>query len=195
MKVKAVLLTAVMAVAMVGQAADWNFGVNPGATWNGYVNAFELDGTTFATGFGEDPLTGRGTFSGATLSMQPNTRLYDDVIADAFWVDQITFEANKVIEFNMYQEVTGTIGDTVNFNFSTIADNVPAGYEARGFIKVLDGFASWATTQYEWVELVAGQSANLDLVVADAGTGSEIVQAGFSLKGIAVTATSAEGQA
>ena len=181
-----------MAVAMVGQAADWEFGVNPAESWNGYVNAFELDNTTFATGFGEDPLTGRGTFSGATLSMQPNTRLYDDVIADAFWVDQITFEANKIIEFNMYQEVSATIGDTVTFDFETIANNVPAGYTAIGFIKVLDGFASWATTQFEQVDLVAGNTGHLELTVADAGSGSEILQAGFALRGVAVTAGSAD---
>ena len=186
MKVRTALLTAVMAVAMVGQAADWNLGVTPSSTWNGWVNAFELDGTTFATGFGEATATGRGDFTGSTLNLRPNTRLYDETILDAFWVNQTTLEANKVIEFNMYQEYAGTIGDTVNFNWSGLSSDL-SGYEVVGFIKVLDAFASWATTQIETKPVVVGSSGQLNLTVADAGAGDEFIQAGFWIKGLAVS--------
>ena len=186
MKVRTALLTAVMAVAMVGQAADWNLGVTPSSTWLGWVNAFELDGTTFAAGFGEATATGRGDFTGSTLNLRPNTRLYDENFADAFWVDQGTLEGNKIVEFNMYQEYAANIGDTVEFNWTGVSSDLD-GYEVVGFIKVLDAFASWATTQIASADVVVGESASVSLTVADAGAGSEFIQAGFWIKGVNVS--------
>jgi hypothetical protein len=188
MKVRTALLTAVVAVAMVGQAADWNLGLAPGTSWGGWVNAFELDGTTFATGFGEDPLTGKGSFDGVNkVTLAPNTRLYDENFADDYWVSSADFSALKIVEFNYYQEYEAAIGDTVEFNWTGLSSDLPAGYEVLGFIKVLDAFASWATTQYEFAPVVPGVSQSLSFTVADAGDGGEFIQAGFAIKGLPVS--------
>jgi len=197
MKLNKLLLTALTAGAFIGASLPSNaqitFTVDPGQTWSGYVNAFELDGTTFATGFPDATADLRANFAGSDLLLQPNTRLYDTVVGDAFWVDQITFEANKVIEANMYQERIddAQIGQSVSFYFNTIANNLPVGYEAVGFIKVLDAFGTWATTQITTTPLVAGQDWVLTIPeVFDPGDGTASVQAGFYLKGVAVTASS-----
>ncbi len=123
--------------------------------------------------------------------MSPNTRLYDENVANPFWVDQGTFLGNKSIEFNYYQERIddAQIGQTAVFSFSTVANSLPAGYEAVGFIKVLDAFASWATTQIVTEPLVAGQGSTLSVVVGDPGAGTASVQAGFWLRGLAVSAS------
>jgi hypothetical protein len=199
MKLNKIALATMTAVTLMGVSLQSNaqlaFSVNPNAAWFGYINAFNLD-NTYATGFPDATADLRASFAAGPatpLTLSPNTRLYDTVLSEPFWVDQITFAPNKIIEANIYQEVSSVpIGTTVTFDFSTIANTLPSGYEARGFIKVLDGFATWATTQYQYVNLVAGQSASVSFVVADAGAGSELVQAGFSLKGLAVTGSSAE---
>jgi len=198
MKLKRLLLATIATGALIGGSfqsnAQLGFTVDPGQPWYGYINAFELDGTTYATGFPDATADLRASFSGPTLSLQPNTRLYDGVLSDPYWVDQITFLPNKIIEANMYQETSGAglLGQTVTFDFTTVASSLPPGYEARGFIKVLDGLATWATTQYEWVDLVPGNTEQLSFVVASPGAGTPFVQAGFSLKGVAVTGGSPE---
>jgi len=188
----AALAVCAIAVGSMESRADKVFSVDPGASWYGYINAFELDGITFATGFPEGNLTTMSANFAAgpanPLTLGPNTRLYDDVILDPYWVDQGTFVGNKIIEANMYQEDGGgVIGETVTFNWSTISNDLPAGYSAVAFIKVLDGLASWATTQYEFAPLVGGSGGSLSFIVADAGAGSEFVQAGFAIKGLAVS--------
>ena len=193
MKVRNILLTAVMAVTLFGasvesQAADWEFGVTPNSTLLGYINVFD-QAFNYQFGFAEGNLaTASGSFAAGPsnpLTLGPNTRLYDENIADPFWVNQTTLEANLITEFVMYQEVLGAVGETVNFNFETIVNSLPAGYSAIGFIKVLDEFAPWAPPQSEQIDLVAGSSANLNLTTASTG----IIQAGFAITGAYVASS------
>jgi hypothetical protein len=178
--------------------ANINFDVNPVANWLGYINIFN-QADVFQFGFPEGNLgTASGSFApgpSEPLTLGPNTRLYDENILDPFWVDQGTFEATLVSEFNIYQEIfdadpVAFVGQTVDFAFETVANDLPAGYEAVGFIKVLDGFSSWSTYQIETVPLVAGQTEAISLVVNNSGItggGTPFVQAGFSVKGAYVS--------
>lgn len=184
---KLLVVLALLAVTSIA-SADITFGVDESEAWYGYMNIFN-QADEFQFGWVEGTIdTASANWASLPLTMSPNTRLYDENASDSFWVDQVTGEAVLVAEFNYYQEVEGTIGETITFDFTTVTNNLPAGYEARGFIKVLDGFASWATTQYEWVDLSPGFST-ISFIVADAGAGSEIVQAGFSIKGAYVAGT------
>lgn len=197
------LVAACTAAALVGGSlqsqAQIAFHVDPNQTWLGFINIFN-QANAYQFGFVEGNVaTASANWAAGPslpLTMSPNTRLYDENVGDPFWVDQGTFMATLVSEFNFYQErfdadPTAFVGQTVTFGFETIANNLPAGYEAVGFIKVLDGFSSWATYQIETASLVAGQSGSLSLVVSDSGitgAGTPFVQAGFWVKGAYVSA-------
>ncbi len=199
---KTLTVAILAAFAIVGGTvqADLNFTVDPGAAQFAYVNAFNISDDTPATDFGYTAAQSPSTFVGNTQVLGPNTDIYTangggTVDEDTFW---FTGDGSgtqlKYLEVATYQEVTGTIGETVTFDFLTVATTLKdSGYEAVGFIKVLDGFASWATTQYEFVDLTAGSLESLSLVIADAGAGSEIVQAGFAVTGLYVDPTTAAG--
>ena len=182
MKVRNVLFTTMMVGVLIGgavksHAALIDFDVDQSAAWFGYVTS-----TPYTGAYG--PADQRSNFADATTLI-----LQSNVLA----------EDNEPLKFNgfsneasTYQEVLGAIGDVVTFDFKTIGDNLTAqGYTAIGFIKVLDGGASWATTQFEFVDLTVGSQENLSLTVADAGAGTEIVQAGFTITGVFDTTGSA----
>jgi hypothetical protein len=189
-------LVLIVAVAVMGQAyaADFNYGVTPESTWLGYINVFD-QADNFQFGFPEStPSTASANWApgpAQPLTMSPNTRLYDENVLDPFWVDQTTFEATLVSEFNYYQEAVGAVGNTVQFDYEVVANSLPAGYEAVGFIKVLDGFSSWATYQIETADLTAG-SKTLSLTVDGSGItggGVPFIQAGFWVKGAYVSSS------
>lgn len=167
------LLMAVVLMGAQSHAALLEFTVDGTESWNGWMNS-----ATHSQGWGTPEL--RANFSDdTTLFLQSNVNHGDAVAGDV---------GVLVMEANMYQEVTGAVGDIVTFDFLTVADDLTAaGYTAVGFIKVLDGGASWATTQHETVPLVAGTPGLVSLTVADAGAGSEIIQAGFTITGFSDT--------
>ncbi|NDV61909.1 PEP-CTERM sorting domain-containing protein [Puniceicoccales bacterium CK1056] len=166
-------------------SAQLNFTVDPGAAWNGFVNTFSVadDSFQFGFGYGDFP-NAQSTFSGSTLSLGANKGIYDVEAANPVWVNQTTGDPELYIEYAFYQEVVGAaIGTTVNFDFETITQGLPAGYSVVAFAAVLDGFVTWATTQLETAPLVSGVTDSLSLVVASPGTGTPVVQAGFRVTG------------
>jgi len=193
MKLKKLLLATLTAGALLGGSlqsnAQLDFTVDPGQNWLGYINVFD-QADNFQFGFGEGtPSTASANWApgpAQPLTMSPNTRLYDENVADPFWVDQITFEANKVVEANFYQEVDGLDGQDITFGYDVLLNTLPAGYSAQGFIKVLDAGAGWATVQSTFADLTPG-GAGLSLTVGAAI--DPRVQAGFYVKGVAITAT------
>ncbi len=196
----AILATVALVVYSLESRADLEFGVNPNANWLGFINVYD-QADNFQFGFAEGTAaTASANWAAGPalpLTLSPNTRLYDENVLDPFWVDQGTFEATLVSEFNYYQETfdadpNAFIGQIATFSFDTIANSLPAGYEAVGFIKVLDGFSSWATYQITTTPLVAGQAGNLNLIVDDSGitgAGTPFVQAGFWIKGAYVSSS------
>ena len=200
MRTRKLVLTAVMAVALIGISAqaDINFTVDSGATQFAYVNAFNISDDAPAADFEYNPDLSPSSFAGPVQTLGLNTDIYTangggTVAENAFW---FTGDGSgtqlKYVEVATYQQAAGTIGETINFDFSVLSVDLPVGYQAVGFIKVLDAGASWATTQFETVDLTSGLGAkNINLIVADAGAGTEAVQAGFYITGDYVSPTTA----
>lgn len=193
MKLKRLLLAILSAGAVIGGSLQSNaqiyFSVDPNEAWYGYINMWD-PANNYLFGFVEGNVaTASASWApgpAQPLTLGPNTRLYDENISDPVWVDQGTFLATRVSEFDYYQEHIddSQIGQSVAFEFSTVANSLPQGYEAVGFIKVLDAFATWTTTQIVTAPLVAGQSMTLSIPeVLDPGAGTADVQAGFYVKG------------
>lgn len=204
MKLKNLTLATLSASLLIGGSlqsnAQLDFTVDPGANWLGYINVFN-QANVYQFGFPEGNVaTASANWAAGPaqpLTLSPNTRLYDENVLDPFWVNQATFEATLVSEFNYYQERFNPDplvlqGQTATFYFDTVANSLPAGYEAVGFIKVLDGFSSWSTYQMTTTPLVAGQNAAISLVVNGSGltgAGTPFVQAGFWVKGAYVSSS------
>jgi hypothetical protein len=195
----AIALTGVMIGGLA--QADIAFTVDPAATQFAYVNAFNISDDSFATGFGYNPVLSTSAFSGNTQILGPNTDIYTGnnggaVGEDGFWFtgDQSGTQI-KYVEVATYQEAGNrTIGETITFDFTVTANTLLSnGYTGIGFIKVLDAGGSWATTQFEQVDSATLGDQSLSLVVADAGAGTETVQAGFAITGLYVDTATAAG--
>jgi len=113
------------------------------ATWNGYMNVFELPenggGFVFGSGWGLGDLRALVTTGSNSVELLPNINTYADNTADAFWVNQTTGAGNKNMEANTYVEP----GASANENDLTFAGNVvnndlDTEYTAKYFIKALD---------------------------------------------------------
>lgn len=159
-------------------------GVNPAATWYGYMNVFETPanggGYLWGSSWGTADLRA-GFGSGDVLTLAPNTNCYN--AADAYWVNP-DGSGNKDMEANFYQEWFGTLGgQTVTFNYSVLANTLPAGYTAQAFIKVLDPDSGWATVQSAYLDLTAG-AGSVSLAVNAIAT--PVTQVGFMVRGLVV---------
>jgi hypothetical protein len=193
---KNVFLT-MLVMCLVGAAgADYYLNVdedlNVGA---GYINVYSADGTTWVQGFAYPNADLRATTTGSTAGgdfqalLQANTLLYTANKTNPFWVDQTTLLGAKQPEANYYHEKDGLDGQPIEFEFRVLSNNLTAaGYECRGFIKVLDAGGNWATTTYEYTDLTVGtHTLNIP---GSAVTGADPrVQAGFSVKGLNVNTT------
>lgn len=154
--------------------------VDPGASWLGYMNVFELpaNGGAFVFGgtWGTTDLV--ATFSGDTLTLAPNT-IGD---ADPFWYvggGGPGAPGNKTMEANMYVENTGDWnGQNVTFSGLVLDNSLVSPYTSIAFIK---GFApDYSSFNVVSAPLVAGEfSINLDTIADPA----RHVQFGFTTVG------------
>ena len=112
--------------------------IDPGATWNGFMNWFATpaDGGGYVGGGGWAPADLRATFSGPVLTLAPNTNLDRDVPTDPYWWKPDT-TANKYLEANMYiQDDTGTLsGTSLSFSGTVVSNTLAAQYSVVAFIK------------------------------------------------------------
>ena len=184
---KLIVLLAVLVMTGAVQA-DIISDINPADTWNGYVNAFELDGTTYATGWVESAVgTMSANWSGADLTVSGNTRLYDENLTNPYWVNP-DGSPNKIVEGNYYREWGGGAlsGQNVTFNFQVLENSTPAGFTAEAFIKTLNAGGDWSTTQFVTEALTVGShSFNVDIDVLPGCA----VQTGFYFKGTLLSAS------
>jgi hypothetical protein len=149
-------LLAVSAVAGVclTASAQVNIGLDPGASWIGFMNVFDLPQNTgngnpyppnlgayqFGSSWGTADL--RASFSGTVLTLQANT------IGDPapYWYQPSGGPGaigNKIMDANMYVEKTGLWnGQTVNFSATVLNNNLVGavnqignGWTAVAFIK------------------------------------------------------------
>ena len=111
--------------------------VDPSATWNGFMNVFELPsnggGFVFNSGWGTADLT--ATFSGPVLTLGPNS--VNDT--STFWYQgggAPGHPGNKNMDANMYVEVTGGLsGQSVTFKGNVLSNTFISPYTSVAFIK------------------------------------------------------------
>jgi hypothetical protein len=179
---KAVLTAACSAALLTSVAGAATVGVDDSsAPWLGFMNVFELDGTSFVfgSGWGIGDLVTSFDDGANTMTMSPNT-VGDP---DPFWYQGgggPGAPGNKVMEANIYQEVSdGSLsGTTVTFEGTVLANTYTAAHEARLFIR--DWAPDFSSVNEIYIDAVAGDfSFSLD---TDAGVGRH-VQWGLQTKG------------
>jgi hypothetical protein len=112
--------------------------VDPGASWLGFMNVFELPanggGYVFGSPWGVADLT--ATFSGPVLTLKPAPI----TTSDSFWYQGGAggpgASGNKNMEANMYQEVTGPLaGVNLTFTGRVLSNTWESPYTTMAFIK------------------------------------------------------------
>ena len=178
--VSAVLLVC----AAESQAAT--FTVDPGASWSGFMNVFELPanggGYAFGSGWGTADLS--ANFSGDTLVLSPNT-INDPATYWYIGGGGPGAAGNKIMEANFYQEFTGSLnGQSVTFSGNVLANTLTTSHTALAFIK--DFAPDYSSSVTTTVPLAPGSfSVTLD-TINDPG---RHIQFGFQMTGVNVWAT------
>lgn len=172
----AMIGTSVSANAVVGVTV----GVDPVASWIGYMNVFELpsNGGAFLWGSGWGTADLNASFSGATLTLTPNT-IGDP---DPYWYTPSGgpgATGNKAMHASMYVENSLSLGgQTVTFTGNVLANTLVSPYTSIAFIKDFDpGYGSFNVITAPLVNGVF--SINL---ATDPGAGRH-VQYGFETVG------------
>ena len=125
------------AMATPSSAAD--VGIDPSATWLGFMNVFELPanggGYVFGSGWGTPDLTAVFSNSNTLLTLGPNS--VNDT--NAFWYTPSGgpgSTGNKICDANFYQESTGVYtGQTLNFSGTVLTNTMISPYTQVAFIK------------------------------------------------------------
>ena len=172
--------------ASVSNAATVTVG-DSSAPWIGFMNVFELDGSSFvfASAWGIGDLTATFDDAAPSVTMGPNT-IGDP---DPFWYiggGGPGAAGNKVMEANLFQEQTGGAlnGVTVTFEGFVTANSLTSAHQARIFIRdFASDFSSFNETIIDATE--GAFSISLD-TIADS---TRVVQWGVQVKGVNVWAT------
>ncbi|HYG23578.1 MAG TPA: PEP-CTERM sorting domain-containing protein [Verrucomicrobiae bacterium] len=160
--------------------------VDPGASWLGYMNVFNLpsDGGAFQFGSSWGTSDLRASFSGDTLTLAPNT------IGDlaAYWYiggGAPGAPGNKIMEANFYQETTGPLsGQMVTFTGTVLANSLTTSHTAVAFIK--DFAPDYSSSVTTTVPLTPGM---FSVSLATINDPARHVQFGFQMTGVNVWAT------
>ncbi|MEM9373722.1 MAG: hypothetical protein AAGA55_08760 [Planctomycetota bacterium] len=199
---KRIAAVAVTALLAAPAAADVNVGIDQSdAPWLGFMNVFELDGSTFVfgSGWGVPDLTTSFDDGANSLTFGPNT------IGDPneFWYQGGRpgedpndpndnggpgAAGNKVMEANLFQQVSdGSLsGTTVNFSGTILADTLTGAHVASVFIR--DFAEDFSSVNETLVQLDDSGSFNISLDTIDDGTARN-VQWGIQVKGVNVWVT------
>lgn len=143
-----IVLYAVLVAAVSANAATYT--VDPGASWLGFMNVFDLpaDGGAYRFGSGWGTADLVATFSGPTLTLAPNTVNPPTGLADTYWYKP-DGSGNKSMDASFYQEFTGSLaGQTVTFTGNVLANSLTPAHTSVAFIKDFapDYSSSIATT-------------------------------------------------
>ncbi len=177
MRMKKVFVMAALCLIGAAQADVVVNGADPGATWLGYMNVFDM-GMNYQWGSPWGTAHLRAGFAGNTLLLQSNTNCWNP--AEPYWV--VNGAPNKIMEGNFYQEWYGGLaGQTVTFNYLVLSNNLAAeGYSTKAFIKVLDPASGWATINMVSADLTPGLNT-LTLTVNPIAL--PVTQVGFAVLG------------
>ncbi|MFG0245613.1 MAG: hypothetical protein ACF8MF_06130 [Phycisphaerales bacterium JB052] len=157
------------------------------APWLGFMNVFELDGSTYAFGssWGVADLTAEFDDGAGTLTMGPNT-IGDP---DPYWYiggGGPGAMGNKIMEANLYQQVDGDLaGTTVNFSGNVLSITLTDAHDARVFIRDFAADYSSSVDVFADVDAAGNFSISLDTI----DDVSRHVQWGIQVKGVNVWVT------
>ena len=135
------LTAALLLGAALSVRADVTVGVDPVASWIGFMNVFNLPadggGFVFNGVWGTADLN--ASFSGPVATLTPNTSISRDVpLTDTFWWKP-SGEGNKNMDANFYVQDDSLAGQTVTFTGVVLANTLVAPYTSTIFIKDFDG--------------------------------------------------------
>ena len=129
------------AALLIGAAANVRaavtVGVDPSATWIGFMNVFELPshGGAFVFNGGWGTADLNASFAGPVATLTPNTSISRDVpLTDTFWW-QANGEGNKNMDANFYVQSDAIAGQTVNFTGLVLGNTLVSPYASTIFIK------------------------------------------------------------
>jgi hypothetical protein len=131
------LATLLLFGTMTAAKADVFVEVDPGATWIGYMNVFNLpaDGGGYLWGSGWGVPDLNATFSSTALTLTPNTSISRDVpLTDTYWW-KTDGSGNKTMDANLYVQNDALAGETVNFSGVVLANSLVSPYTSTIFIK------------------------------------------------------------
>ena len=159
------------------------------ATWNGYMNVFELPenggGYVFGQPWGVPELSAIFTPSVNNVKLLPNTNTYAENPTDGFWVNQTTGAGNKNMEAITFIEPgAGANDNDLAFGGNVVGNTLDAAYSAKYFIKALDpnnGFAD-VFNGSKTFDLPASGTFSVSATAAELPAGL-IVQYGFVMVG------------
>jgi hypothetical protein len=134
---KSSLIAALFLGTVVRSNADTTLTVDPGASWLGFMNVFELPsnggGYVFGSPWGVADLS--ASFSGSVLTLAPNS-INDP---SSFWYTPSGgpgAAGNKTMDANMYVESTGPLaGQNVTFTGIVLGNTLVNPYTSVAFIK------------------------------------------------------------
>lgn len=185
------LKSCLAALALAGSAlssqAQVDVTVDPGASWQGYMNVFELPSNGGAYVFGSPWGTGDlvANFSGPVLTLSPNT--IDD--PNPFWYTPSGgpgAAGNKIMEANMYvQNDGGWAGQTVSFSGTVLANSFTSAHSTVAFIRdFAPDFSSFNVTS-----IALGGPGDFTISLATINDPARHVQYGFTTTGVNVWVT------
>lgn len=175
--------------------ADVSVGIDPSSgPWLGYMNVFNLDGGfVFGSPWGIPDLVANFDDGANTLTVSPNT------IGDPneFWYQDPTGSGNpnpggpgapgnKIMEANLYQQVTGAFaGQTVTFSGTVLSNTFTDAHDVRVFIR--DFAADFSSSVDVFAEIDAAGAFSISL--ATVNDASRNVQWGIQVRGVNVWVT------
>ena len=168
--------------------ADYAGTVDPGQTWVGYMNVFDLNGGyLWGQSWGTADLRASQD-DGLYAKLQLNTNCYN--AADAYWVDAETGLGAKEMAAAYYYENNDLAGQTATFTFTVVSNDLAGGdVTTTGFVKVLDPDSGWATITSSIEDLTVGEHM---LTLPVPAIANPVVQFGFEVYGVLVNPESAE---
>ncbi len=155
------------------------------APWLGFMNVFDLGGNfQFASPWGPADLVANFNDADPSVTMSPNT-IGDP---DPYWYiggGGPGAAGNKIMEANLYQELTGVInGNEVIFSGFVTQNSLTSAHNATIFIR--DFAADYSSFNEVSIAATEGAFSLSLLTIADAG---RHIQWGFQVKGVNVWST------
>jgi hypothetical protein len=170
------LTTWALAGAATNASAQATVGVDPSASWIGFMNVFALPadggGYMFGSAWGTGDL--QASFSGSVLTLSPNINCYNPT--DSYWAKP-NGDPNKNMDASMYVQNDALAGQTVEFSGLTLVNSLVSPYTSVAFIK--DFNSSYSLVGTVTAALLGGTAFDLSLATVP----GDHIQYGFETIG------------